>query len=334
MCTDFLLTATDGTHVNGRSMEFGADLKGALLVRAPGKPAGLVGWLEDKLHLVPKYGYVGVSSFELPICTDGMNSEGLSTGALWLPGSEYQRVDAEATNVFCAFFVDWMLGNCATVGDVRQALESGAVRVVGDQWVAKVGPLHFPVHDAAGNSIVIEFLNGQPVISDNPVRVLTNLPAFPWQLANLGNYVNLSPWDAEPLAIGDLTVDRPGHGTGLAGIPGNATPPSRFVRTAFLKQFALEPKDAAEAQSLAFHLLNAVDIPKGTVRARKPNAPEKVEYDYTQWVVVKDLTNRVLNIRMAASSLAWSLDLKTVDMQTLNGRQIPIPTALSNPLPV
>ncbi len=332
MCTDFLIGATDGTIVNGRSMEFGIDLKGALIVRAPGKSAGLVGWLEDKLHLVPKYGYVGVTSFGLPVCSDGVNSQGLSTGALWLPGSEYQAPDAKATNVFCGFFVDWLLGNCATVAEVRQALESGAVRVVGDRWVAKAGPLHFPVHDAAGNSIVIEFLGGQPVISDNPVKVLTNLPTFPWHLTNLQNYVSLTPWDADPMTVGDLTVSRPGHGTGLAGLPGNATPPARFIRTALLKQFADQPTTAAEAQSLAFHLLNAVDIPKGTVRARKSDG--EVECDYTQWVVVKDLTNRVITIRMAASPMPWSLDLKTVDFESMNGRQIAIPAAMSNPLPV
>jgi choloylglycine hydrolase len=128
--------------------------------------------------------------------------------------------------------------------------------------------------------------------------------------------------------LDNLTAENTGHGTGLAGLPGNATPPSRFVRTTYLKQFALQAKTAADAQSQAFHLLNAVDIPLGTVRTKTTPSilnPEGVEYDYTQWVIVKDITNRIFNIRMYNSPLVWNIDLKTLDFSALNGRQIPVP---------
>lgn len=337
MCTDFLIQAADGAWVNGRSMEFGADLRTKLYVQAPKQKAVLRGLEGEAFETTPDYGYVGTSSFDLPVVTDGLNTAGLSTGALWLPGTEYQPISLSHKNVFCAFFVNWMLSHCATTDDVRHALESGSVHVVGGQWVAKAGPLHFPVHDAKGNSIVIEFLEGKPVISNNPVGVLTNRPVFPWQLENLRNYVNLTPWDKESVTLGSQSFAPTGHGTGLEGLPGHATPPARFVRAAYLKQFALQPKTAAETAVLAFHLLNSVDIPLGTVRAKtQPTLtnPEGVEYDYTQWAVVKDLTNRLLNIRVYGSPLAWSIDLKTLDFTALSGKQLPIPTGqVALPLP-
>lgn len=330
MCTDFLIQAADGTWVNGRSMEFGADLHTQVYIRAPNVTGVLQGLDDETMELTPTYGFVGTSSFGTSICTDGLNTAGLSTGALWLPGSQYQepKLFHPSKNVLCGFFVNWMLAHCATTDDVRHALENDEIRVIGDKWLDKVSPLHFPVHDANGNSIVIEFLEGKAVISDNPVAVLTNRPTFPWHLDNLRNYVNLSPWDTDSIMLGDLKAENTGHGTGLAGLPGNSTPPSRFVRTTYLKQFALQAKTAADAQTQAFHLLNAVDIPLGTVRTKtEPSLlnPLGVEYDYTQWAVVKDITNRILNIRMYSSPLVWNIDLKNLDFSALNGRQIPVP---------
>lgn len=331
MCTDFLIQSADGTWVNGRSMEFGADLHTQLYVRAA-NVAGVMQGLEDEtMAITPRYGFVGASSFSTALCTDGLNTQGLSAGALWLPGTQYQSPDLQhpERNVLCAFFVNWILAHCATAHDVRLALESDAVRVIGGKWLAKVGPLHYSVHDAKGNSLVVEFLDGKPRIHDNPVAVLTNRPVFPDQLQNLRNYVNLTPWDTESITLGSLDVETTGHGTGLVGIPGNASPPARFVRAAYLKQFALPTKTAAEAQTLAFHLLNTVDIPLGTVRARtKPSLLHPtggVEYDYSQWTVVKDLTNLIYNIRMYTSPLTWCLDLKTLDFAGMNGKQVPIP---------
>lgn len=333
MCTDFLIQSSDGAWVNGRSMEFGQELHTKIYVHAPKQRAVLQGLAGEEFELTPAYGYVGTSALNLPVVTDGLNTAGLSTGALWLPGTQYQSPSQSSRNVFCAFFVNWMLGNCATTDDVRHALERDEVRVIGGKWVAEVGPLHFPVHDAKGNSIVIEFLEGKAVISENKVAVLTNQPPFPWHLENLRNYVNLSGMDSQPgprkedlqVQVGNLTIVQTGHGTGLSGLPGNSTPPSRFVRTAFLKQFSTQPKTAEEATALAFHLLNCVDIPKGTVGYKNPQGHD--EYDYTQWVVVKDVTHRLFHVRAYGSPLAWSVDLKSLDFQTLNGKQIPIPTS-------
>lgn len=42
----------------------------------------------------------------------------------------------------------------------------------------------------------------------------------------------------------------------------------------------------------AIHLLNTVDIPFGGVRGTPTQ-----DFDYTQWAVVKDLTNRKLYVR-------------------------------------
>ncbi|MCI0482418.1 MAG: linear amide C-N hydrolase, partial [Candidatus Dadabacteria bacterium] len=54
-----------------------------------------------------------------------------------------------------------------------------------------------------------------------------------------------------------------------------------------------------------------VDIPLGTVR----NFSDKESFgDYTQWIVVKDLANRVLYFRTYDNTSMRSVDMKKFDM--------------------
>nr|BDT38513.1 linear amide C-N hydrolase [Myxococcus sp. MH1] len=329
MCTDFLVVASDKSVVNGRSMEFGVDLDSKLLVRAPGSrfaspsPSGLT----NGLSWTSKYGYVGLTGKgDVPFIVDGLNTEGLSTGCLWLPDSRYPKVTENSKALSLAFFAGWVLGNFSTVAEVRGALEKGEAQVWESDWLAQYLPLHFPIHDAQGNSLVVEFLDGVMHLHDNPVAVLTNAPPFPFQLKNLREYVGLSPWDAKKVELGSQSFAQPGHGSGLRGLPGDPMPPSRFVRTTYLKNFARPVANAAEATTLAFHLLNTVDIPRGTVRALNENT-QKEEDDYTQWTVVKDLTHNVLNVRFYQDPLVYSVNLKSLDFQAANGKTFAVPSS-------
>ncbi len=183
-------------------------------------------------------------------------------------------------------------------------------------------PLHYPVHDAKGNSIVIEFIDGQIQIHDNPVGVLTNDPPFDWQLQNLRNYVGVTPWDAAPVKFGDLQVEQTGHGSGLASVPGNSTPPSRFVRATMMTNCAFPVDNLDDATTLAFHILNTVDIPKGTNRFKLLG---KTVSDYTQWTVVKDLTRRIYSVRFYESPQVYSVELDKIDLWTADGKQLEVP---------
>ena len=173
-----------------------------------------------------------------------------------------------------------------------------------------VPPLHVAVSDATGKALVIEFADGQMNVYDNPFGVLTNSPAFPWQLTNLRNYVNLDAADVKPLVANGVTLPPTGHGAGMLGLPADATPPSRFVRTFFNTQNAAPVKDARAALNLALHILNAVDIPQGVDRL----SGKTLVGDYTQWTVVKDLTNRVVSFRSYGDLSPKAIDLKKLDL--------------------
>ena len=118
---------------------------------------------------------------------------------------------------------------------------------------------------------------------------MTNSPAFDWHLTNLRNYAHLSATNASPFTVEGLKESGFGEGTGMLGLPGDYTPPSRFVRVAALVASSLPVTGAEEGLALAMTILNNIDIPIGSVR--RP-AGKEVMYDRTQWAAVSDLARK------------------------------------------
>jgi choloylglycine hydrolase len=308
-CTDFLLRSEDQNIVVGRSMEFGTLLDSQIILR----PRGEAFQTElDKgqkgFAWTSRYNYAGFTYFGTDHIVDGVNEKGLSLGALWFPTANYPKVDFSKPDTILPLtqFSDWILGSFATLGEVEEALQMVQIWPSPVPRIEKAPPLHFSIHDRSGKSLVIEFLNGKLVMSKNPVGVLTNAPHFEWHLINLRNFINLSALNVSPIHFHGTVLDPTGQGTGMLGMPGDWTPPSRFVRVALMKQFVKTPKEAKENANLAYHLLNMVDIPFGGIQS---NSGEK--YDFTQWVTVKDLSNFTLSYRTYADLCPVLIDLKS-----------------------
>lgn len=318
-CTDVRLLATDGTAFSVRTMEFAEDLKSEVVIVPRGQPVSSPAPKGKGLNWTSKHGFVAMNTFGQPFYTDGLNEKGLGIGALYLPGeTKYQTVAAtdQARALSNTQFVAWVLGNFDSVEDVRNAL--GNVVVWGENvpQLGSFAPLHYVVHDATGKSIVIEYVNGHANVYDNTVGVLTNSPPYPWHLQNLRNYVNLTAVNANPVKIGDTTYVGTGQGSGLRGLPGDPTPPSRFVMAAATSYLADKPKDAGDSLVLAMHLIDRVDIPKGLVRDYSNGG--KPAGDYTQWTSFRDHANLVYYWRSYDDPALRAVDLKAMDFS--NGR--------------
>ena len=78
----------------------------------------------------------------------------------------------------------------------------------------------------------------------------------------------------------------PREGAGMHGLPGDFTPPSRFIRAVAFSQSEVQAATADEAVLKAFHILNQFDIPLGSVRDKTDGGVE-----LTQWTAVSDLKN-------------------------------------------
>ena len=325
-CTDFQIKSKDGAIIIGRSMEFAMKVGSQIVIHPRGErlssqtPEGKKG-----LSWKSKYGFVSVNAFGIEDATvDGINEAGLSVEFLWLPGAEYQKIprDKDSKAITIGDLGNWILGNFTTVNEVKRAIEKVYVCGMEIPQMNMVAPLHLAVHDAKGRNIVIEFVGGERKVYDNPIGVMTNAPTFDWHLTNLRNYVNITTYNVDPVTIEGVTLTSTGQGSGLLGIPGDWTPPSRFIRAVAFVHFADPVKNAAEGVNLAEHILNTVDIPAGVIKGKKL---EFVKEEYTQWVVIKDLTNKVLYFRSYEN-----LSLRSVNLKKLNFA----PGAKSQPIPV
>jgi choloylglycine hydrolase len=129
--------------------------------------------------------------------------------------------------------------------------------------------------------------------------------------------VNLTLAEAKPLDLMGLEVTPTGNGTGLLGLPGDATPPSRFVRATMLAAVSRTAKDARAAVNQVFHCLDLVHVPRDV-------APSG---DSTQWCVARDHDGLVYYVR---SYHGWTTDAH--DLRAL-GVSDPGTTRTALPLP-
>ncbi|MEG3438986.1 choloylglycine hydrolase family protein [Pannus brasiliensis CCIBt3594] len=316
MCTGIRLIAADGTVVHARTMEFGVDLRSEVIVVPVGyeRYGTVPATKENNLDgagkgakWTAKYACVGANGFGMDVIVDGLNSAGLAAGIFYFPTSagymSYTEEDASRT-IAPWELGSWILEQHATVDEVRTKIKNLVVADVVFEEMGFAPPVHVVVHDASGQSIVIEYVKGKLNVHNNPLGVMSNSPAFDWHMTNLRNYLNFSTTNLHPLELkvppyiteegiekDTVKIEPFGQGTGMLGMPGDLTPPSRFVRAvAFSRSILPELLETGrDAVLQAFHILNNFDIPKGV--AREPHG-EKVEADYTIWTSVNDLKEK------------------------------------------
>lgn len=324
-CTSFLLKAADGSPVYGRTMEFGFKLQSDAIViprqfaftaTGPGGKPGLT-WKT-------RYGVVGLNAFGAPIVTDGLNEKGLAGGILYFP--EYagyaDPAKADPAHALAPWeFLTWALTNFATVAEVRAAMDGISIIDVAEPSLGITPPVHYTLHDASGASLVIEPVGGALKVYDNPLGVMTNSPPFDWHLTILRNYVKLSPVNAEPLTLSGEFFAPLGAGSGLLGIPGDPTPPSRFVRALGLAISAKPLPDAAQKVRLAEHVLNNFDIPLGFIRS---TAGDTTPMEFTQWSTIADLKGKSYFVKTYDNQVLRRIDLMSFDLDAKAIRTAPL----------
>lgn len=312
-CTGIRISAKDGSEVHGRTAEFGINLDLSLLAIPAGYEFQGAAPKGKGMPYKAKYAAVGAMTFDNPLLLDGMNEKGLSVGAFYFPGyASYATITPENQSKALSplDFPNWLVTNFATVDEVKQALPGVVIAPTPiPNWGPDAPPMHYIVYDKEGKSLVIEPLNGKLVTYDNPLGVITNSPTFDWHLTNLRNYIALTPYPAKPIAVEDLKLSSFGQGSGMIGLPGDFTPPSRFVRATAFSSTAVPSKSNIEAVPQAFHILNQFDIPLGAVReSAKPNAP----MDSTIGTVVRDPKSLKYYVRTYADQTIRGVDLKQV----------------------
>lgn len=310
-CTFFTVSAKDGSVAVGRTLEFGVD-PGSQLIYAPRGEKHSTALPDGKTGLswTSKYASLYLSGFELDSPLDGMNEAGLAVAGLYMPGyAEYQKPGSGPNDktISSIDLSKWILQSFSSVEEIRKTLPGITVYGAEVSAMGEVMPAHYVVCDAAGKGLVIEYTEGKLYMYDNPLGVLTNAPNFPWHMTNLKNYVTLSPVGAISMSLKDVEFQRTSQGSGLFGIPGDYTSPSRFVRAAIMSSWGKGATDADSAVILALHILNALDIPDGIAGSDKDG---KTYFDYTRWSTIRDLAKARYFYRTYDNPSLRMVDLK------------------------
>lgn len=310
-CTGIRLTAKDGSVVVARTLEFGADLQSKVGIFPAG--TAITGALPNNasgISFTTKYGIVGANAFGLATVVDGINDRGLYVGEFFFPGfAGYTDVTAEnASQAMAGYqYSMWILGNFASVAEVKAAYDRVVLAPTVVPELGMAPPVHFRIVDKSGAAVVVEPIAGKLVMYDDPLGVITNSPTFDWHITNLSNYVGLSPNNRQSISVGGVTLSSFGQGSGFYGIPGDFTPPSRFVRAVAYQAAAVQPATAGDAVQQVFHILNNFDIPVGAVR---DEVQGKAIDEWTLWTSAEDLTNLQFYFRTFTDQSLRGVDVR------------------------
>nr|WP_308770028.1 choloylglycine hydrolase family protein [uncultured Bacteroides sp.] len=330
-CTGITLTAKDSTQILARTIEWGgSDLNSCYVVVPRGYTAqSYVPGGQDGMKFTAKYGYVGLSVEQKEFVAEGLNEKGLSAGLFYFPNyGQYEAYKTEwkSSSIADLQLVAWVLGNCQTVDEVMESLKEVHVVAIDP----RASTVHWRFADVSGRQVVLEIVDGQLHFYENELGVLTNSPGFEWQLTNLNNYVNLYAGSAQPQEFGKLTLRSLGAGSGFLGMPGDVTPPSRFVRAAFYQTTAPQQENAHQTVLQGFQILNNFDIPVG-IEFQGGKIPANIP-SATQWTSATDMRHRMIYFRTMYNASIRSIDLNKIDFQRVKYRAVPLDTVKEQPV--
>lgn len=316
-CTGITLKAKDGTIIFGRTMEWGTfDLHSRLTI----VPRGY----EYKSHLEKGltgktwktvYGAVGLDVLGKDLIQDAMNEKGLAVNVFYHPGfAMYGKFDpTQAENTISAVdLCQYLLTTCASVEEARKSVM--AVNVVGvvEPALGLAPPVHLIVTEPSGQRCVIEFTQGKTTIHDAPLGVITNAPNYDWHETNLRNYINLSAVGLPDKKIDTLDFKPLGGGSGMIGLPGDFTPPSRFIRAVAFSKSARPTADGPETIYELFRILDNFNIPLGAAEGQGDTKTAGMRSS-TLWTTAYDTRHLVMYYHTQHNRRVRQVDLKKID---------------------
>lgn len=174
---------------------------------------------------------------------DGLNERGLGAHMLYLNAADFGPRDAGKAGVHAGLWAQYLLDNAATVPEALALLDG--MQPVKVQVSGHQSNVHLAIEDATGDSAIVEYVGGKPVIHHGrQFRIMTNDPPYDQQLALLRK----------------RDFSKPSSDMAL---PGNVNPRDRFQRAAYYSALLPTPKDEREAVAGVLAVARNVSVPFG-----------------------------------------------------------------------
>jgi len=291
-CTRILWNGNMLAVLAGRTMDWPESTEPILTVLPRGmkRDGGLIGRdvavKENPAKWTSKYGSLVTTIYGIGTA-DGFNEAGLAAHLLYLVATDFGAREPSKPGVQVGLWAQYLLDNAANVHEALALLNR--VQPVMVEAHGHKAAVHLAIEDASGNSAIVEYIGGKPVIHHGrEFRVVTNDPAYDEQLALLSKQDFSKPSSDTPL-------------------PGNVNPIDRFQRAAYFLAMLPEPKDKREAVAGMLAIVRNVSVPSG--------APYKNFGVYgTEYRTVIDLTDKRYYFELARSPSAIWADLLKFDL--------------------
>lgn len=218
-------------------------------------------------ELKSHYAMIGMATAAggYPLYAEAVNEKGLYMAGLNFPGNAYYKdMEPDRDNITPFELIPWILGKAADISEARKLIER--LNIFNQAFSEKMplAPLHWHISD--GESTLVMEQTGEGLkLFDDPIGVLTNNPTFDFHLMNLNRYMNLSPEQAENRFSKTASLKTFGEGMGAIGLPGDSSPSSRYIKTAFLKLNSVQGEGEEGCVSQFFHILDSVAMVRGSV---------------------------------------------------------------------
>ena len=233
-CTRVLWNEDGTSVVVGRTMDWPESTEPVLTVLPRGmeRDGGLLGpeavVSDNPARWTSKYGSMVTTVYGLG-AADGLNEAGLGAHMLYLNATDFGPRDPSLGGVQAGLWAQYLLDNAATVVEALALMET--IQPVMISANGHKATVHLALEDASGDSAIIEFIDGKPVVHHGrEFRVMTNDPTYDQQLALLAEHDFSNPSSTTPL-------------------PGNVAATDRFVRASYF--LALLPEPASEQEAIA-----------------------------------------------------------------------------------
>ncbi|MEG3435840.1 linear amide C-N hydrolase [Pannus brasiliensis CCIBt3594] len=293
-CSRILWNNNKLAVVVGRTMDWPESTEPILTVlprgmkRDGGKLGSTVVVKENPAKWASKYGSVVTTVYGIGTA-DGVNEKGVGIHMLYLNATDFGPRDPSKPGVHAGLWAQYLLDNAATVKEaieLHQKIQPIMVEVNGHK-----STVHLAIEDATGDSAIIEYIDGKPVIHHGrDYRIMTNDPAYDQQLALLKKWDFSEPSSQTPL-------------------PGNVSATDRFVRATYFQALLPEPKNQREAIAGVLAVARNVSVPFG--------APYKGFGIYnTEYRTAIDLTNKRYFFELTTSPNVVWVDLSKMNLTT------------------
>ena len=299
-CTRILWNANGHAVMVGRTMDWPESTEPVLTVlprgmaRDGGLLAGQAVVTDNPARWTSRHGSLVTTVYGIGT-VDGLNEAGLGAHLLYLTATDFGARDPGLPGIQAGLWAQYVLDNAATVSEALALLDK--VQIVMVEARGHKASVHLAIEDASGDSAIVEYIDGKPVVHHGPeFRVMTNDPSYDQQLALLAGQDFSNPSSDMPL-------------------PGNVNPRDRFQRASYYLALLPDPASEREAAASILSVARNVSVPFG--------APYKGFGIYnTEYRTAMNLTDRRYYFELTTSpNLIWA-DLSAMNLDAGAGVRV------------